>query len=752
MRRIPAFFFLTCALCTAEPPPETLTDRDEQQRQFAKLDANGDGTLSREEIASVRQYLTGADADGDGKLTIEEIREHFRIQAARRVREAVPDAANGAQRFRELDHNADGKLSGQELRQGRWLLFLDKDGDGAVTLAEARLALAKTGSPVDPGPSSAAEPPPAFTPPDSPRQAPRPLRPADGGIGRRISDCTLTDLDGKTHALAGLCGKKATVIALVSPSCPVGKRYTPELVRMEKARGAAEGIAYVFIAPNKEDTAAALKACGFSSPVLRDESHVLLRDLGARVSTDVFVLDAARTLCYRGAIDDRYGLGYSRETARVRYLEDALAAVVAGRPVDVSATEAPGCDLTPEALAAPAAPTGAAATYHGEISRIFQAHCVECHRAGGIAPFALETLGQVEAKSGMIRRMVGSGLMPPWFAAPAPSGAHSPWINDRSLPEREKNLLLGWLASGRPAGNAKDAPAPRTWPTEWQIGPPDAVFQIPQPIAVKAEGTMPYQNVLVKTGTASDQWVRGWEVKPTAREVVHHVLVFLEKPGRGAGGGGGGRRSRISDDEEGGGFFAAFVPGNSSVIYPDGFGKLLPAGAVLRFQIHYTPSGAATKDQVKIGFLFTNKAPEHVVEVAGIANPKIRIPAGAPDHAESASIPVPVEVRLLGFMPHMHLRGKAFRYEVVLPHGETRLLLDVPRYDFNWQLAYRYAEPPSIPAGSKIRCTGWYDNSPHNPANPDPARIVTWGPQTQDEMMLGYVEYYRASAAPPKQG
>jgi hypothetical protein len=295
--------------------------------------------------------------------------------------------------------------------------------------------------------------------------------------------------------------------------------------------------------------------------------------------------------------------------------------------------------------------------------------------------------------------------------------------------------LIGWLAGGRPEGDPAEAPLPRKWPAEWAIGAPDAIYQIPSPIEVKAEGTMPYQIVEVPTGLTTDRWVKAWEVQPTAREVVHHVLVFVREPTP------PGKRARRGDDDEDG-FFAAFVPGNNHETYRDGLGKRIPAGSVVRFQIHYTPNGHATRDQVRVGFRFSEEPPRHAVEVSAVAQIGLKIPAGAAGHPETASVPVPVEIKVLSLMPHMHLRGQAFRFELVLPSGEIRTLVEVPRYDFNWQLGYRFAEPLTIPAGSRVRATGWFDNSPANPANPDPGREVRWGRQTYDEMMIGYVEYY----------
>ena len=260
------------------------------------------------------------------------------------------------------------------------------------------------------------------------------------------------------------------------------------------------------------------------------------------------------------------------------------------------------------------------------------------------------------------------------------------------------------------------------------------MVKIPQPIDIKATGRMPYVHTRVSTPFEEDRWVQAVEIQPTARAAVHHVLVFIQEAGRG--------RNEI--DEEAG-FFAAYVPGNTYQQYPRGLAKKLPAGANLIFQIHYTPNGTATLDQTRLGVVFADQPPQHVIRNTGISNHRIAIPPGAENHAETASLNVPSDVRVIALMPHMHLRGKAFRYEVTFPDGRRERLLEVPRYDFNWQLEYRLTEPLEIPRGSQIGITGWFDNSERNPANPDPTATVKWGPQTEDEMLLGYVEYYLAN-------
>ncbi len=189
-------------------------------------------------------------------------------------------------------------------------------------------------------------------------------------------------------------------------------------------------------------------------------------------------------------------------------------------------------------------------------------------------------------------------------------------------------------------------------------------------------------------------------------------------------------------------FFAVYVPGNNVLQYPPELAKQLPAGSTLQFQIHYTPRGTETKDQTRLGLIYAKESPRHEVRVAAIAPPVLRIPAGAANHEIQAILPVPFSARLLSFMPHMHLRGKAYKYELEDPKGIRTTLLEVPRYDFNWQIQYRLAEPIEAPSGSRLHGTAWFDNSSENPANPDPSSNVKWGIQTDDEMALGYLEYY----------
>jgi thiol-disulfide isomerase/thioredoxin/mono/diheme cytochrome c family protein len=564
------------------------------------------------------------------------------------------------------------------------------------------------------------------------RQRARLLRPADHGVGRYIADISFSELDGKQRSLSEFKDRQFVVVAMTSTSCPLSKKYLPTLVELAK-KYSAQGVQFIAVNCVPTDNADAMKSAaqsfGTTASYVYDAHENLSRHVGAMTTTDVLVLDPSRTVAYHGAIDDQYGIGYALDAPRHTFLATALDSLLAGKTPEVAATAAPGCVLDHEA--ADSATT--AVTYHNRISRIVQQNCIECHRTGGVGPFPLDTYGDVVAHAPMIRDVIERGSMPPWFAAKPATGHASVWANDRSLSDADKNDMTTWIKGSRTEGDAADAPIPRTFADEWTLGKPDYIVQLPKPIAIKATGTMPYQFVTTETTLAEDKWVQGYEILPTDRSVVHHVLVNVHEKGTG----------RIRDREEGiGGYWAAYVPGNAGQLYPDGFARKLPAGATVSFQIHYTPNGQATEDQLKMGLIFAKSEPKYVVTTIPLADPDLNILPGEANHVETITRPVPVDINVMGYMAHMHVRGKAFNFELTMPDGNTETLLDIPRYDFNWQLRYDYREPRVIPKGSRVKVTAVFDNSDGNPANPDPTKLVHWGPQTYEEMLIGYVETY----------
>ena len=573
---------------------------------------------------------------------------------------------------------------------------------------------------------------------DDPLQGrPRPLKPGAHAVGTLIPDVAFTDLDGKAGALSDFAHKQALVIAYTNASCPVCKRYGPKLGRLAKT-WAKRGVAFLFVNPTPgEDPAvvrAARKAFGMDGRYVIDEGQRFSQALRATTTAEVFVLDAARTLVFRGAIDDQYGVGYALDAPTHGYLEPALEAVLAGRIPEYRATTAPGCTLE----VAPRKPSASEVTWHKDVQRIVQDRCQVCHRPGENGPFSLMTYEQTKTHAAMVRYVVEERRMPPWFA----SGESLAMHNDHSLSARERALMLAWVAAGTPKGDEKDAPRPRTFTEGWKIGTPDAVVAIPRAVDVPAEGTVKYQYQTIDTDFGEDKWIEAFEIRPSAPQVVHHVLVFARYPREHPRYREQPRNHRGLD-----GYFAAMVPGQTAFRFPSGTARFLPKGAQLRFQLHYTTNGEAVTDRTRLGLIFAKGKPTHEMRTSGLANVGIRIPPGADNHREGTSRMLPVAARLYGFTPHMHVRGKAFRYEALLPDGTKRTLLDIPRYDFNWQLHYRLAEPLDLPAGTRLVATAWYDNSKKNPANPDPTRTVGWGDQTWDEMMIGYVDWHPAPTA-----
>jgi len=557
------------------------------------------------------------------------------------------------------------------------------------------------------------------------------LKPAEHGVGQFVADLEFQDLRGRSLRLSDYRETRALVIAMTSTSCPLSRKYLPTLTALAQQYG-PRSVQFVLVNSIRTDDRQAMQtaAAGLPAtvPYVVDADESLLRRLRVVSTTDVLILDPARTVLYHGAVDDQYGVGYALDQPKRKFLADALESILAGGSPTAAATTAPGCVL--EADAEVAEPVSV--TWHNRVSRILQQRCMECHRTGGVAPFPLQTAADAAAHGAMIRQVVTDRTMPPWFAANAPQ--HTVWANDRSLTDTERKDLLSWLDGGRPEGNPEDAPQPKVWPAEWSQGAPDQIVQLPQPIRVKATGKMAYQYVNVPWDGDRERWVRGYEIQPTDRSVVHHVIVNVLEPGQ-----QGNRR------EEGvGGYWAAYVPGNSGQMYPPGFARRLPAGSTFRFQIHYTPNGTATADLLRVGLYFADSEPKYEVSTIPLAKLNLSIPPNAGSHVETLTRPVPMDIPVLAYMAHMHVRGKAFRFELQDPDGVRSTLLDLPKYDFNWQLRYDLQEPQVLKQGSKVLLTAVYDNSADNPANPDPSRTVRWGDQTDEEMMIGYVETYAA--------
>lgn len=555
------------------------------------------------------------------------------------------------------------------------------------------------------------------------------------GVGSLLPDLELSLADGSSSRLSELVAPGLTVLVARDADCPLGRRMAPNLAELQAQFGNSVRFAWLLTQRDggAEQATAAVQDQGLDGPVILDPALTVAAALGLTTSTEALVIDAGRTLRYRGAADDQYGIGFAQSAASQLWLADALELLLDGRRPRVSASTAPGCvlelpllDVEPER----------AVTWHADISRVLQDRCNECHRADGVAPFALETYSQARAKSGMLRFVTDHGVMPPWGATPG-SG---PWRNDRSLAAADKAALDAWIAADCPEGDPADAPLPRGVAAGWDLGQPDAVYTGPA-VPVPASGTVPYQYFYLRTSESEDRWVSAIQVRPGAQQQVHHVLIFQEAPLVGYDG-------SVSTGDNGGsgglhGYWAGYIPGQGARDFGPGRAKLLPAGSWLKFQMHYTTNGAPATDQTSLGLWFAEEPPAHEVLTSALSETRLRIPPRTDDVVVTASGKFGGGAVLAGFSPHMHLRGKAFRFDLLHADGSEEVLLDIPAYDFNWQTMYELAEPRELPAGAGMRVTAWFDNSADNPANPDPNAEVYFGEQTWDEMMIGYFEWWR---------
>jgi len=368
-------------------------------------------------------------------------------------------------------------------------------------------------------------------------------------------------------------------------------------------------------------------------------------------------------------------------------------------------------------------------TFNKDVAPIFYKNCTGCHRPGEIAPMSLLTYNDARPWAKSIREKVANRDMPPWHADPR----YGEWRNDRRISQDAINTILAWVNNGAKEGDPKDLPPMPEYTPGWRIGKPDQTFSAPEQ-AVPAEGVVDYQYLSVPTNFKEDRWITSAEIRSSAHAVVHHVIVFVQEPGA---------TSRLQ-----GKLLVGFAPGEDPAVFRPGFGRKIPAGSNLLFQIHYTPNGTATKDVTTVGLIYAKTPVEHTVVTRPVLQTAFEIPAGHPNYEVKSSFTFNEAAQLYSFMPHMHLRGKDFEYKAVFPDGTSKILLSVPRYDFSWQTYYVLKEPIAVPKGTRIECVAHFDNSTNNKYNPDPTKAVRWGDQTWEEMMIGWTSFVYDSPPP----
>ncbi len=535
--------------------------------------------------------------------------------------------------------------------------------------------------------------------------------------GSRVENFRLMDHQGASHELHYFADAPAIVLMTHSTSCSTMPQSLQSLTSLQTQFSPA-GAEFMLINSDLRDRRTTVNASVADAdlPILLDPTQIIGESLGADTAGETLVVNPRDwTLAYRGDVTGA---------------AQAVAQLVAGDEVSVDSQPVASADCAVDFPELARRAEHKNISYAKTIAPMLNDNCVSCHRDGGIGPWAMTDYNMVRGFSLMIREVVRTQRMPPWHADPH-VGEFS---NDRSLSDDEIRTLVHWVEAGAPRGEGADllAENSQSWPI-WAMGEPDVIIDIP-PEDVPASGVVDYKYKMVTNPFDKDVWVKAAEIIPGDRSVLHHVITSfgeLETEGRRAG--------RLKRGTVGG--LGGYVPGAKGKPFPDNTGILLPTGATIEFQMHYTPAGLATTDSSRIGLYLHEEPPEHKLDNMVLLNPRILIPAGAPNHSEVMVKTFDQDVLVYSLLPHAHYRGKASEFVAHLPDGTQERLLSVPRYDFNWQTNYDLKEPRLLPAGTKMVHRTWWDNSTRNAANPDATRDVSWGQQSWDEMLFGSVRY-----------
>jgi hypothetical protein len=376
-----------------------------------------------------------------------------------------------------------------------------------------------------------------------------------------------------------------------------------------------------------------------------------------------------------------------------------------------------------------------APTFNHDVAPVLFAHCQPCHRPGQPVPFTLMTYADAKRRAGKIAEAVEGRHMPPWL----PERGGPAFAGERGLSETDISIVRRWAAAGAPEGDPAERPQPRAWPAGWELGQPDLVVTMPRAYALAPGPRDVYRNVILPVKLPAMRFVRAVEFR-TEGAPVHHAVIRVDR-GRasaardGLDGQPGFEGMQAADAQDPDGHFIGWAPGRGPIVAPDGLPWRLDPSSDLVVELHLLPGKTPVAVRPLVGLYFTDTPPAGTPVLIVMGNKAIDIPAGATDYAIEDAYELPIDATVLSVYPHAHYLGKEMTVRAVLPGGETKTLIHIPRWSFHWQQDYRYVTPIALPRGTRIVMRYTYDNSAANDDNPsDPPRRVRAGPQSSDEM------------------
>ena len=375
--------------------------------------------------------------------------------------------------------------------------------------------------------------------------------------------------------------------------------------------------------------------------------------------------------------------------------------------------------LPSAALAADGTPT-----FTKDVAPIFYKSCIECHRATMFAPMSLTSYEDARPWLRSIKQRVSARTMPPWGS----DMPHGVFRNDPRLSDQEVQTIVSWIDGGAPKGDMADMPKMPQLAEGWTIGKPDMVFAMTEDFKIPATGAVEYQYIRIPVNLPEDRYFKAIEIKPGARAQVHHVIAFTQPSDEPTRPGGALGSTNIG----------GVTPNKPGVVFDPGVARLLRGHHDIILQMHYTTNGKEAVDRTQVGIIFAKEPPVKLAGGGMVLQPRFVIKAGDGNAEVRGETEIKQDTIMTNLTPHMHVRGKDMIYTAHYPDGTSEVLLNVPRYDFNWQITYELAKPKLLPKGTKVEVVAHYDNSTGNKFNPDPTKDVKWGDQTWEEMMIGF--------------
>lgn len=382
-------------------------------------------------------------------------------------------------------------------------------------------------------------------------------------------------------------------------------------------------------------------------------------------------------------------------------------------------------------------------TYTRDVAPIFQTHCQECHRPGGIGPFSLLGYDEAKKQARTILFYTERRLMPPWKAA----DGYGEFQDARRLADGEIDTIRRWVTAGTPYGDPKDLPQPRVFSDGWALGAPDMVLEPEAAFKLPARGNDIYRDYVLPYYFTEERWVSAVEILPGAASVVHHAFVMVDPEGKTLAMDRADRQPGFAVSGADAGFspaipMAAWVPGIAARRLPPGVAWRVPARSYLVLQVHYTRHGTAASDRTRIGLHFADGPVDKRVRTTLLRNNQFAVPAGAVRYPVTAAERLPLDITALAVRPHQHEIGREIKSWATRPDGMQIPLVWVNEWDPHWEQLYAFKQSVKLPHGAMWNLQGLYDNTAANPRNPNrPPKRIAFGPNRTDEMCDCYILY-----------